>query len=330
MLDKFIHFILKQRFLVILSSIILLAAGVVAWKNLPIDAFPDVTNEQVMILTDASGLTPAEVERLVTFPIEIGMGGLPDVKQIRSLSKTDLSQVIVTFKDNVDTYFARQLVFERLAQVRDELPEGAETELGPISTGLGEIYQYVLESGFYCPEHKQEWSEADGKCRKCGITLVKSEHSLMDLRTIQNWTVSPQLRRLPGVNEINSFGGFVKQYHVIPDPSLLIKYGVSLDEILIALGANNSNAGGNFILRDWEQLNVVSKGLIEDISDIENIVLKAEGGTPVYLKDIAAIEIGHQTRNGAVTKDGKGEAVIGMVIMLKGSNSKHVVDRVLK
>jgi heavy metal efflux system protein len=329
MLDKFIHFILKQRFLVILSSILLLGGGIAAWKNLPIDAFPDVTNEQVMILTDASGLTPAEVERLVTFPIEIAMGGLPDVKQIRSLSKTDLSQVIVTFEDHVDTYFARQLVFERLALVRDELPEGAETELGPISTGLGEIYQYVLETGFYCPEHKQIFSDAGGKCRKCRTDLIKSEHSLMDLRTIQNWTISPQLRRLAGVNEINSFGGFVKQYHVIPDPSLLIKYGVSLDEILNALGANNSNAGGNFIVRDWEQLNIVSKGLIEDISDIENIVLKAEGGTPVYIKNVATIEIGHQTRNGAVTKDGKGETVIGMVIMLKGSNSKHVVDRVL-
>ena len=276
MLDKFIHFILKQRFLVILGSILLFGAGVVAWKNLPIDAFPDVTNEQVMILTEAPGLAPAEVERLITFPIEVSMGGLPDVKQVRSLSKTDLSQVIVIFEDHVDTYFARQLVFERLAQVKDELPEGAETELGPISTGLGEIYQYVVETGFYCPVHKQVWSDADGKCRKCGTNLVKAEHSLMDLRTIQNWTISPQLRRLPGVNEINSFGGFVKQYHVIPDPSLLIKYGVSLDEILNALGANNSNAGGNFIVRDWEQLNVVSKGLVQDISDIENIVLKAE------------------------------------------------------
>jgi cobalt-zinc-cadmium resistance protein CzcA len=297
-------------------------------KTWPIDAFPDVTNEQVMILTEVSGLTPAEVERLITFPIEVDMGGLPDVKQVRSLSKTGLSQVIVIFEDHVDTYFARQVVFERLAQVRDKLPEGAEPELGPISTGLGEIYQYVLENGFYCPEHEQVWSDTDGKCRKCGINLVKSKQSFMDLRTIQNWTISPQLRRLAGVNEINSFGGFVKQYHVIPDPSLLIKYGVSLDAILNALGANNSNAGGSFIVRDWEQINVVSKGLAEGISDIENIVLKAEGGTPVYLKDVARIEIGRQTRKGVVTKDGKGEAVIGMVIMLKGSNSKLVVDRV--
>jgi cobalt-zinc-cadmium resistance protein CzcA len=328
MLDNFLHFILKQRLLVILGSILLLVAGIIAWKNLPIDAFPDVTNEQVMILTEAPGLTPAEVERLITFPIEVGMGGLPDVKQVRSLSKTDLSQVIVIFEDDVDTYFARQLVFERLAQVKDELPEGAETELGPISTGLGEIYQYVLENGFYCSEHEQVWSDTDGKCPKCGTNLVKSEQSLTDLRTIQNWTISPQLRRLSGVNEINSFGGFVKQYHVIPDPALLIKYGISLDEILNALGANNSNAGGSFIERDWEQINVVSKGLAHGIPDLENIVLKAEAGTPIYLKDVAEIEIGRQTRKGVVTKDGKGEAVIGMVIMLKGSNSKHVVDRV--
>ena len=329
MLDKFLHFILNQRLLVILGSMVLLVAGFIGWKNLPIDAFPDVTNEQVMILTEVSGLTPAEVERLITFPIEVDMGGLPDVKQVRSLSKTGLSQVIVIFEDHVDTYFARQVVFERLAQVRDELPEGTEPELGPISTGLGEVYQYVLETGFYCPQHKQMWSEADGKCEKCGARLVEGKHSLMDLRTIQNWIISPQLRRLSGVNEINSFGGFVKQYHVIVEPTLLIKYGISLDEILVALRSNNSNAGGSFIVRDWEQINVVSKGLVEGISDIENIVLKAEGGTAVYLKDVAQIEIGHQTRNGVVTKDGKGEAVIGMVIMLKGSNSKRVVDRVL-
>jgi cobalt-zinc-cadmium resistance protein CzcA len=328
MLDNFLHLILKQRLLVILGSMVLLTAGVIAWKNLPIDAFPDVTNEQVIILTEAPGLTPAEVERLVTFPIETDMGGLPDVKQVRSLSKTGLSQVIVIFEDHVDTYFARQVVFERLEQVKDELPEGAETELGPISTGLGEIYQYVLETGFYCPEHKQEWSEKEGKCQKCGTRLVKAEQSLMDLRTIQNWIIGPQLRRLPGVNEINSFGGFVKQYHINPDPALLIKYSISLDEILNALSSNNSNAGGSFIERDWEQINIVSKGLAQGISDIENIVLKAEGGTPVYLRDVAKIEIGYQTRNGVVTKDGKGEAVIGMVIMLKGSNSKHVVDRV--
>ncbi|MBN1359529.1 MAG: efflux RND transporter permease subunit [Sedimentisphaerales bacterium] len=328
MLDNFLHFVLKQRLLVILGSVILLAAGVVAWRNLPIDAFPDVTNQQVMILTQAPGLAPEEVERLITYPIEIEMGGLPDVTQVRSLSKTGLSQVIIIFEDDVDIYFARQVVFERLAQVKDELPQGVEPELGPISTGLGEIYQYVLKSGYYCPEHKNVWTEGEGQCSQCGGELVQAEEDLMDLRTLQNWVISPQLRRLPGVTEINSFGGFVKQYHVIPDPALLLKYDITLDQILEALQANNANAGGSYIERDWEQINVVSKGLAQGIGDIESIVLKSEAGTPVYLKDVAEIQIGHQTRTGAATQDGKGEVVLGMVIMLKGSNSKHVVDRV--
>lgn len=328
MLDNFLHFVLKQKLLVILGSVILLAAGVVAWRNLPIDAFPDVTNQQVMILTQAPGLAPEEVERLITYPIEIDMGGLPDVIEVRSLSKTGLSQVIIIFEDDVDIYFARQVVFERLAQVKDELPPGVEPELGPISTGLGEIYQYVLKSGYYCLEHKRVWAETEGQCRQCGTELVKAEEGLMDLRTLQNWVISPQLRRLPGVTEINSFGGFVKQYHVVPDPALLLKYDITLDEILAALQANNANAGGSYIERDWEQINVVSKGLAQGIPDLEKIVLKSEAGTPIYLKDVAEIQIGHQTRTGAATQDGRGEVVLGMVIMLKGSNSKEVVDRV--
>ena len=328
MLDNFLHFILKQRLLVILGSCILLTAGIITWNNLPIDAFPDVTNQQVMILTEAPGLTPDEVERLITFPIEVDMTGLPDVVEVRSLSKTGLSQVNIIFEDEVDIYFARNVVFERLAQVKNHLPEGTEPEMGPISTGLGEIYQYSLESGFYCPNHKQTFSETESKCPKCRTPMVKAEEYLMDLRTLQNWVISPQLRRLKGVTEINSFGGFVKQYHVIPNPNLLIKYGITLDEILQVLKANNSNAGGSFIERDWEQINVVSKGLAQNLSDLENIVLKSEEGTPVYLKDLAEIQIGRQTRYGAATQDGKGETVLGMVIMLKDSNSKHVVDRV--
>ncbi|MHC4187412.1 MAG: efflux RND transporter permease subunit [Planctomycetota bacterium] len=328
MLNKLIHFILHQRLLIVLGGIFLLVAGVIAWNNLAIDAFPDVTNQQVMVLTEAPGLTPEDVERLVTFPIEIDMAGLPDIRQVRSLSKTGLSQIVVVFEDFVNTYFARQVVFERLSQVKDKLPEGIEPELGPISTGLGEIYQYELKAGYYCLSHEEVWSNLEGTCQTCSKQLVKSDYGLMELRTIQDWVVSPQLRRLKGVNEVNSFGGFVKQYHVVPDPALLLKYEISLQEILKALQSNNSNAPGSFIVRDWEQINVMSKGLIQDISDIQNIVLKAEGGTPIYLRDVAEVQIGHQTRNGVVTKDGQGEAVIGMVIMLKGSNSKHVVDLV--
>ncbi len=173
MFDGFLKFVMRQRLMVLLGGVLLLGMGAVAWKRLPIDAFPDVTNVQVMILTDAPGLTPGEVERLVTFPIEIEMGGLPDVRQVRSLSKSGLSQVIVIFEDHVDTYFARQLVFERLAQAKGDLPEGLEPELGPISTGLGEIYQYVVAAGWYCPEHPRVWSRTEGACEECGSDLLE-------------------------------------------------------------------------------------------------------------------------------------------------------------
>lgn len=328
MLDHALQFALRQRLLVVLGGALLLAAGVVAWRRLPIDAFPDVTNVQVMVLTNAPGLSPGEVERLITFPIEAQMGGLPDVQQVRSLSKSGLSQVVVVFEDHVDTYFARELVFQRLASAREQLPEGVEPELGPISTGLGEIYQYALLAGHYCPKHPSVWSEKPANCPYCRGKLRKSEADLMELRTLQDWVVAPQLRRLPGINEVNSFGGMVKQFHVIPDPAKLLKYEVSLRDILEALEANNANAPGGFIVKGWEQFNIVSKGILHDIADIERIVVKAEDGTPVYLRDLAEVAIGHQTRHGVVTRDGQGEVVIGMAIMLKDANSKTVVDRV--
>jgi cobalt-zinc-cadmium resistance protein CzcA len=303
MLDRINHFVLNHRLIVIVGAVVLMGAGFYAWKTLPIDAFPDVTNVQVMILTEAPGLAPVDVEQQISFPLELAMQGVPDVRQIRSLSKAALSQVVIVFEDSVDTYFARQLVFERLQSAREALPEWAEPEMGPISTGLGEIYQYTLES---------------------------RERSPMELRTIQDWLIAPQLRALPGVNEVNSFGGFVKQYHVLVDPNRLLKYGVTLKDVLEALENNNANAGGNFIVQGWEQAYVRSLGLVETISDIENIVLEAEDGAPVYLKNVAVVKAGPETRQGAVTRDGKGEAVAGMVIMLKGANSKVVVDRVKK
>lgn len=328
MFDRILQFSIRQRFLMVLAAGGLLLAGVLAWHRLPIDAFPDATNVQVMILTEAPGLAPSEVERLITVPIEVEMGGLPMVQQVRSTSKAGLSQVIVIFEDDADTYFTRQVVFERLAQAKDRLPEGVEPEMGPISTGLGEIYQYALESGYYCPQHPDQWSRLEDTCKECNQPLTRSNYDLSDLRTLQTWLVTPQLRRLAGINEVNSFGGFVKQFHVVPDPDALLKYGISLREVLEALEANNANASGGYLVKDWEQMNVVSKGLVRDIRDIEQIVLKADDGTPVYLRDLAEVRVGHQTRNGVVTKDGRGEAVVGMAIMLKGANSKEVVDRV--
>lgn len=296
-----LKFILSQRQLVIIAAVVLTVAGLLAWKYMPIDAFPDVGNVQVMILSEAPGLAPVDVEQRVTFPIELAMQGLPGVRQVRSLSKSALSQVIVVFEDDVDIYFARQLVFERLEAAKENLPEWVEPELGPTSTGLGEIYQYTLES---------------------------DTRSLMELRTIQDWIISPQLRPIPGVNEVNSFGGYVKQYHILVNPQMLVKYGITLRDVLEAVESNNANAGGNFIVKGWEQAYIRTVGMISDISDIENIVLEANDGTPIFLKDVAEVKVGPQTRQGAVSRDGKGETVAGMVIMLRGSNSKLVVDAV--
>jgi cobalt-zinc-cadmium resistance protein CzcA len=301
MFDKLIRFVLHQRLLVILATSLVAGAGLLAWKTLPIDAFPDVTNVQVMILTDAPGLAPLDVEQQVTAPIELAMQGLPGVAQVRSLSKAALSQVIIVLEDGVDLYFARQLVFQRLQSAKEQLPDWAEPEMGPISTGLGEIYQYTLES---------------------------EAHTPMELRTIQDWYIAPQLRAIPGVNEVNSFGGFVKQYHVLVDQNRLLTYGITLADVLEAIARNNANAGGNFLVRGWEQAYVRSLGLIQGIADIENIVLHAEDGAPVFLRDVATVKLGPETRQGAVTRDGKGEAVAGMTIMLKDENSKLVVEAV--
>jgi len=284
----------------LLATLVLVVGGVVAWDRLPIDAFPDVTNTQVMILSDAPGLAAVDVEQRVSYPIEQVMRGLPRVVQVRSLSKPGLSQVVIVFEDGADTYWTRQIVFERLAAVRQHLPHGVEPELGPISTGLGEIYQYTLEG-----ENKTD----------------------MELRTVQDWIVAPLLAPIPGVNEVNSFGGEVKQYQVIVSPEKLVSYGLTIQDVVDAVEAGNANAGGGIVVRDWEQMYMRGVGLLRDIPDLENTVLSAKDGTPVYLRDVADVVIGSEVRQGAVTRDGH-EVVAGMIVMLKGENSKEVVTRV--
>lgn len=303
MFDSFFKFVLSQRLIILIATVALCAGGFSAWKKLPVDAFPDVTNIQVMILSEAPGLAPVDVEQRVSYPLELAMQGLPGVTQVRSLSKSALSQISIVFDDDTDIYFARQLVFERIASVKDELPEGVEVELAPTSTGLGEIYQYTLES---------------------------EKYSAMELRTVQNWLVAPLLRIIPGITEVNSFGGFVKQYQILVNPENLLKYDLALRDIIEAVEKNNANAGGDYIVKGWEQAYIRSEGMIKDESDIRNIVLKSKDGVPVYMKDVAEVKIGHQTRTGAVTRDGKGETVAGMAIMLRGGNSKTVVDAVKK
>jgi len=300
-MQTFITFLLRQRWFVLAATLLLCIAGWIGWTRLPIDAFPDVTNVQVMVLTEAAGLSAADVEQQVTYPIEQQMGGVPKVIQVRSLSKSGLSQVIVVFEDNTDIYFARQQVFERIQGAKEQLPIGSEPELGPISTGLGEIFQYTLESATLSP---------------------------MELRGIQDFLVAPQLRPIQGVNEVNSFGGFVKQYHVLVRPDALVKYGLGLRDVVEALERNNANAAGGFIVRGWEQTYIRGLGQLGGIQDIREVVLKVAEGSPVHIHDVAEVVIGPQSRQGAVSRDGKGEAVAGMVIMLRGANSKDVVTSV--
>ena len=296
-----IQWVLGNRFLVLIVTAALAIGGGVAWTRLPIDAFPDVTNIQVMVLAKAPGLAAVDVESRVSFPIEQHLRGLPRVKQVRSLSKAELSQVVVVFEDGVDTYWTRQIVFERLAAVRGSLPPGVSPELGPISTGLGEIFQYTLEGEGLSP---------------------------MDLRTIQDWIVAPLLKPVPGVNEVNSFGGEVKQYQVLVRPERLVKYGLTIREVAEALERSNGNAAGGVLVEGWEQAYLRGVGLLRDIPDLERVVLRAHDGTPLYLRDVADVVIGAEPRQGAVTRDAKGEVVAGMVIMLKGENAQEVVARV--
>ena len=297
----FFEWIIRRRWPVLFCTALAAVAGVWAWVQLPIDAFPDVTNIQVMVLTKAPGLSARDVEQRITYPIELVMGGLPKVTQVRSMSRAGLSQVIIVFKDGTDPYFARQVVFERLQGAKEGLPPGAEPELGPLSTGLGEIFQYTLEGENFSP---------------------------MEKRTLQTWLVAPRLRSVPGVTEVNSFGGEVKQYQVVVLPERLVKYGLALRDVMEALEQSNTNAGAGYILKGWEQMYIRGIGLFRSSDDVGAVPLKAKDGTPVYLRDLADVHIGPQVRQGAVTRDGKGETVCGMAIMLRGENSKAVVSAV--
>jgi cobalt-zinc-cadmium resistance protein CzcA len=301
MLDRLLHFSLTQRFLVIIGTILLVGFGLVSWRQLNLDAVPDITTNQVAINTETGGMGPEEVEKLVTFPIETAMGGIPGVTQVRSLSQYGLSQVTVTFKDEVDTYFARQLVSERLNNVKELLPTGIESpQMGPVSTGLGDIYMYALESKTRPP---------------------------MELRSLQDWFISPQLRTVAGVAEVNSADGSVKQYQVVVRPRALLARGIAVDEVVTALQKNNQNAGGGVLEQNGERVLIRSVGMATTMSDIERIVVKSESGVPVLIRDVADVRLGIPTLTGISTKDGK-ESLLGIVMMLKGANGREVAKAV--
>src|SRR3990172_8436607 len=309
MLERIIEYTLKQKGMVIFLSLLIVALGLYSYWKLPIDAFPDVTNIQVEVVSHADGLSAIEIERNVTTPIEMSMRGLPDIEQMRSVTKFGLSIVTVVFKDGVDIYFARQLVFERLAEAREKVPKGVEVAMGPIGTAMGEIYQYTLEGDM--PDDPQQ----------------KIAY-LTNLRTIQEWIITPQLKSVAGVNEINSFGGYFKQYQVIVSPEKLLQYAVTVDDVYSAIGSNNENVGGNIVERGTDQYIVRGVGLIKNVGDIENIVLRSEHGTPTYIRDVAQVKIGEAVRMGAAMTNGKDECVGGIVMMLRGENSRDVVQRV--
>ena len=309
MLEKIISITLKQKSATIFFSLLIVAFGIYSFVKLPIDAFPDVTNIQVEVVSHANGLSAIEIERSVTYPIEMSLRGLPKVKQMRSVTKFGLSLVTIVFEDDVDIYFARQLVFERLAEAKESVPKGVEVAMGPIATAMGEIYQFTLEG-------------------KMPDDPAKKKEYLTELRTLQEWVVNPLLKSVPGVNEINSFGGYFKQYQVIVSPEKLLKYDITVDDVFSSIEKNNENVGGNIIERYSEQYIVRGVGLIKETADIENIVLKTNGGTPTYLKDVAEIKIGEAVRQGASMINGKDETVGGIVMMLRGENSRDVVERV--
>ena len=309
MLERIIALMLRQKGTVIIFSLLLVIFGAYSYIKLPIDAFPDVTNIQVEVVSHANGLSAIEIERSITYPIEMSMRGLPKVKQMRSVTKFGLSLVTIVFEDNVDIYFARQLVLERLAEAKEVVPKDVEVAMGPIATAMGEIYQFTLDGKM--PDEPQK----------------KIEY-LTELRTVQEWIINPLLKSVPGVNEINSFGGYFKQYQVTISPDRLLKHGISVDRVYTAVEKNNQNAGGNILEKYSDQYIVRGVGLIKSIADIENIVLKSHAGTPTYLKDVAEVKIGQAVRQGAAMINGKDEAVGGIVMMLRGENSREVVKRV--
>ena len=315
MINRIVDFSLNNRFLVIVAWLLVALVGVDSLRNLPIDAVPDVTNVQVQILANSPGLGPGEVEQFITFPVETAMSGLPRVEEIRSVSKFGLSVVTVVFEEGSDIYWARQLVGERLVEAREQIPEGyGEPEMGPISTGLGEIYQFEVRGEPMCA---------------AGGPDTESCYTPMELRSILDWNINYQLRSVPGIVEVNSFGGELKTYQVTVDPERLVAYGLSVGAVIEALEQNNRNVGGGYVAQGGEQYLVRGEGLVETIEDIEEIVLSHdESGTPVHIHDVASVEFAPMIRQGAVTRDGRGEAVVGIVMMLMGENSRVVVDRV--
>jgi len=309
MLDQLIQISIRHRWIVLLAVLAVAGLGIYNYQRLPIDAVPDITNVQVQINTEAPGFSPLEAEQRITFPVETALGGLPALSYTRSVSRYGLSQVTAVFKDGTDIYFARQLINERIQEVKGKLPPGIESSMGPITTGLGEIYMYVVKA-------------------EPGATNEKGEpYTPMELRTLQDWVIKPQLRTVPGVVEVNTIGGYEKQYHVAPRPEKLIAYNLSFRDVMTALAANNANVGAGYIERNGEQYLIRAPGQVLSLEDIGDITVGSFGGVPIHINDVAEVSIGTELRTGAATAEGK-ETVLATVFMLVGENSRTVSERV--
>ncbi|MDG2279081.1 MAG: efflux RND transporter permease subunit, partial [Flavicella sp.] len=307
MINKIIQFSIHNKLVVGLLTIGLIIAGVFSASKIPVDAVPDITNNQVQIITQAPNLGTEEIEQFVTYPVEIALANLPGVTEIRSISRFGLSVVTIVFDDGLDTYLPRQLVSEKLGEINAKIPEGfGKPFMGPISTGLGEIYQYTLdiEEGY------------------------KDKYSPQKLREIQDWIIKRQMAMVPGVVEVNSFGGHIKQYEVAIDPEELNALGLTIKQVYTALERNNQNTGGAYIEKDHQANFIRGEGLAKSIDDIKNIVVRNKNDLPILIKDIGVVSFGSAIRYGAVTKNGEGEAVGGMIMMLKGANTNSVINAV--
>ena len=305
MFERLIQFAIEQRIVVMLAVLLMAGLGIASYQKLPIDAVPDITNIQVQINTSAPGFSPLETEQRITYAIETSMAGLPGLQQTRSLSRSGLSQVTVIFADGTDLFFARQLVGERLQTAREQLPEGVDAVMGPISTGLGEIFLWTVEA-------------VDGALKEDGTPYTPT-----DLRVIQDWIIKPQLRNVPGVAEINTIGGYARQYQIAPDPKKMAAYKLTLNDLVTALERNNANVGAGYIERAGEQLLIRAPGQLGGVEDIANIVISNIQGTAIRISSVADVVIGQELRSGAATQNGR-EVVLGTVFMLIGENSRTV------
>ncbi len=325
MAARLVSWALNNRFLVIVLWLLLVAVGVDALRRLPIDAVPDVTNVQVQVLTKAPALAPLEVEQLITYPVEAAMAGLPDLEEVRSVSKFGLSAVTIVFEEGTDIYLARQLVAERLTEAREAIPEGyGSPEMGPISTGLGEIYQFEVRGEPMCKPGEENVKGGESGARNAD-GAVEHCYTPMELRTILDWFVALQLKSVPGVVEINTFGGELKTYEVAPRPQDLLAHSLPLGELFEALERNNRSSGGAYILHGREQILIRGEGLIKSLRDVGDVVIRAdEEGRPLRVRDVADVRFAPMVRQGVVTRDGRGEAVVGIVMMLMGENARVV------